>query len=68
VVLANIGARVLRSLSGAIRDRLSPGGLLVLAGLLDAQADEVVADYPWGREVARRSLDGWAVCALRTPA
>ena len=65
VVVANIGARVLRSLADPIRDRLAPGGLLVLAGLLDAQVDEVVAAYPTCREEDRRSLEGWGVARLR---
>jgi hypothetical protein len=44
---------------------LAPGGLLVLAGVLDEQADEVVAAHRPCTEVGRRSADGWAVVLLR---
>jgi ribosomal protein L11 methyltransferase len=65
VVVANIGLRVLRELAGSIRARVAPGGLLVLAGLLDAQADEVVTAYRPCVEVSRRSSEGWTALLLR---
>jgi ribosomal protein L11 methyltransferase len=65
VVVANIGLRVMRELAGAIRARVAPGGRLVLAGLLDAQVDEVVADYRPCVEVDRRSSEGWTALVLR---
>jgi ribosomal protein L11 methyltransferase len=37
-----------------------PGGAVVLAGLLDAQAESVAAAYrPWFRMEAPRDRDGW---------
>lgn len=65
LVLANIGLRVLVDLAEPIRARVAPGGLLVLAGLLEHQVDEAVAAYPGCREVGRRSAEGWAAVALQ---
>ena len=45
VVLANIEARVLVPLARAISGRVSPGGLLVVSGVLVPQRDEVRAAY-----------------------
>lgn len=45
VVLANILAGPLCTLAPRLLDQLAPGGQLVLAGLLDAQVDQVVAAY-----------------------
>ena len=64
VVVANIGARVLRELAPVVRARVATGGLLVLAGLLEGQADEVLAFYPDCTEVERRSAEGWVALAL----
>jgi ribosomal protein L11 methyltransferase len=63
VVLANILANPLRVLAPALTALLRPGGRLVLAGLLERQADEIVACYP---DVALETvdvLDGWACLA-----
>ncbi|WOJ92998.1 50S ribosomal protein L11 methyltransferase [Congregibacter variabilis] len=45
LVLANILAGPLAALSEELCDFLAPGGHLVLAGLLDTQADELIAHY-----------------------
>jgi ribosomal protein L11 methyltransferase len=45
LVLANIQADVLLALSGAIADRVAPGGWLVLSGLLTAQVGGVADAY-----------------------
>jgi len=66
VVVANIGATVLRAMAPALAPRV--GGSLVLAGILDEQVPETVAAYtPLGlRVVEVRSLDGWAApCFVR---
>lgn len=65
VVVANLGARALRERAPALRARVATGGLLVLAGLLEGQADEVLAAYPGCTEVERRSAEGWVAPALR---
>lgn len=65
VVLANIGLGVLRDLAPSINACVAPGGLVVLAGLLDDQVDDAVAAYPEGLEVGRSSCEGWAVVRLR---
>jgi ribosomal protein L11 methyltransferase len=65
LVLANIGAGVLRDLADPIQVRVAPAGRLVLAGLLDAQVDETVAAYARCTEIDRRSEEGWSVVVLR---
>ena len=45
IVLANILAGPLCALAPALLERLAPGGQLVLAGLLNAQVDAVIAAY-----------------------
>lgn len=66
VVVANIGGRVLREMARDLCARTTPAGLLVLAGMLEEQADDVRAAYAGCREVERRTSEGWAVLALRT--
>lgn len=64
VVVANILATPLKLLAPLLAAHVAPGGRLVLAGLLDAQADELARAYaPWiDLRVADR-LDGWALLA-----
>jgi ribosomal protein L11 methyltransferase len=65
VVLANIGVAVLERLAPILLARTTAGGRLVLAGLLDAQADRVVAAYAPAAVAARVSEDGWTALVLR---
>jgi ribosomal protein L11 methyltransferase len=65
VVLANILANPLRILAPALCALVRPGGWLVLAGLLERQADEIAACYPDVELRAWRSLDGWTCLAGR---
>jgi ribosomal protein L11 methyltransferase len=65
MVTANIGVRVLTEVAGGLRDRLDTGGFLVLAGLLEAQVDPLLATaFPDLVEVERRRLQGWAASVL----
>ncbi|MGQ0432981.1 MAG: 50S ribosomal protein L11 methyltransferase [Microthrixaceae bacterium] len=65
LVVANIGARVLRELASDLARCVRPGGWLVLSGLLAAQADEVVAAFPMFTEVERGVEEGWVAPVLR---
>jgi ribosomal protein L11 methyltransferase len=65
VVVANIGVRVLVDIAPALVRVLRPGGALVVAGLLEAQADEVVAACVGAVEVRRDVDDGWVAGVLR---
>lgn len=65
LVLANIGAGVLRSMADDLVRRTGPGGLVVLSGLLELQVDGVVAYFPGLVEVARPLEGGWAAVLLR---
>jgi ribosomal protein L11 methyltransferase len=63
VVLANILANPLRILAPLLSSLVQPSGQLVLAGLLDRQADEIAACYPAFALRPWRSLDGWTCLA-----
>ena len=63
VVVANILANPLRLLAPLLTSLVRPGGSLVLAGLLERQADELCALYPQvGLQVFARR-EGWACLA-----
>jgi ribosomal protein L11 methyltransferase len=68
VVLANILATPLKLLAPLLCTLVAPGGWLVLAGILERQADELVAAYaPWlALSVADRE-DGWILMTARRP-
>jgi ribosomal protein L11 methyltransferase len=66
LVLANILSGPLVQLAPRLAGLLAPGGSLVLAGLLDEQAPEVIDAYaPWLRLEAWGRLDGWTCLAGR---
>lgn len=59
-VLANILATPLKVLAPLLCSHLAPGGTLVLAGILERQADELKAAYaPWIRLEVADSQEGW---------
>jgi len=60
VVLANILATPLKLLAPLLCGHLKPGGRLVLAGILERQADELRAAYaPWRTIDVLDAEDGW---------
>ncbi|MBX3601584.1 MAG: 50S ribosomal protein L11 methyltransferase [Rubrivivax sp.] len=62
VVLANILATPLKLLAPLLAAQVAPGGWLVLAGILDRQADEVAAAYaPLLALQAVDHEDGWVL-------
>jgi ribosomal protein L11 methyltransferase len=62
VVLANILATPLKVLAPLLCAHLAPGGALVLAGILERQADELKTAYaPWLALEVSDSEDGWAL-------
>lgn len=66
VVIANILANPLQVLAPALIARLRPGARLVLSGILERQANEVIASYQNGLQLSVwRSHDGW-VCLTGT--
>ncbi len=69
LVLANILATPLKLLAPLLWSHLAPGGALVLAGILERQADELIDAYaPWcALEVSDRE-DGWILMTARRPA
>lgn len=59
-VLANILATPLKVLAPLLCAHVAPGGSLVMAGILERQADELKAAYaPYARLVVADSEDGW---------
>ncbi len=67
LVVANIGAGVLRELAGALVARVAVAGHLVLSGLLAEQVDLTVAAFGDLTEVERRGEQGWVAVVLRAP-
>jgi len=63
VVVANILANPLRLLAPLLTSLVRPGGSLVLAGLLERQADELCALYPQVGLQVFAQREGWACLA-----
>ena len=62
VVVANILANPLILLAPALAARVGPGGRIALSGILESQAQDVVAAYaPWFTLRAWRERDGWVL-------
>ena len=60
VLVANILAGPLVELAPAFAELVTPGGTLVLSGILEAQAASVVAAYaPYLANIERAARDGW---------
>lgn len=66
ILLANILANPLRVLAPLLAAHTKPGGSIVLAGILDAQAEELIDIYrPWFEISVWKSEDGWSCLAGR---
>ena len=65
-VLANILATPLKVLAPLLCGHVAPGGHLVLAGILERQADELKAAYaPYAQLQVADSEDGWILMTAR---
>ena len=66
IVLANILATPLKVLAPLLCAHVAPGGALVLAGILQRQADELKAAYaPYAALEVSDSEDGWILLTAR---
>ncbi len=66
ITLANILANPLKVLAPLLASHTVAGGSLVLAGILDAQADEMIEIYaPWFELSVWKNDEGWACLAGR---
>lgn len=66
ILVANILANPLRVLAPLLAAHTKPGGALVLAGILDPQADEIIGIYrEWFDLAVWKSEEGWACIAGR---
>jgi ribosomal protein L11 methyltransferase len=62
IVMANILANPLQVLAPALVNKMRPGGKIVLSGVLERQADEVIATYSqWLSLSVWKESEGW-VC------
>ncbi len=67
-VLANILATPLRVLAPLLCAHVAPGGSLVLAGILERQADDLKAAYaPWIQLEVSDTQEGWILMTGRSP-
>jgi len=64
VVMANISGRSLREMAAALTGIVAERGVLVLAGFLDEQTDDVRSAYSHLAEHERASEDGWTCLVL----
>ena len=66
LIIANILAGPLIELAADFAQALAPGGLVILAGLLDSQAEAVIRAYEaLGLTLVRRGQGEWPVLVLR---
>ena len=66
LVYANILASPLKLLAPLLSAHVAPGGDLVLAGILERQADELKAAYaPWLALEVSNDIDGWILMTAR---
>lgn len=68
MVVANIEADVLVALAAPISERVKPGKLLVLSGVLATQHDRVLAAYAHFEAVKSPGRGEWVAIILRRPA
>ncbi|KNZ31054.1 MAG: ribosomal protein L11 methyltransferase [Methylibium sp. NZG] len=68
LVLANILATPLKLLAPLLCSHVAPGGHLVLAGILERQADELKAAYaPWLTLQVSDMQEGWILMTAQAP-
>ena len=64
ITVANILANPLRMLAPTLAHHTRTGGSLALSGILEGQADEVIAAYaPWAKLSAVARDSGWVLLA-----
>lgn len=69
IVVANILSSPLKVMAPMLCDRVAPGGQLVLSGILDWQADELIQAYaPWIELAVWQTRDVWVCLHGRKPA
>ena len=65
LVLANIEARVLIPMAGALTQRVAPGGKLLLSGLLQPDMERMLAAYAHMRVLAQLEAGDWRALLLQ---
>jgi len=66
VVVANLTAETIIEMAGALGRRVGPDGFLVLSGILNPKANEVLTRFPPGRfkMIKRRREKEWTTLLL----
>jgi ribosomal protein L11 methyltransferase len=67
LVIANLTAAVLASLAGVLVEAVSPGGLLLMSGMLPGQWEHVADRFAGLDVVETPVLDGWVGVVLGQP-
>ncbi|MEM7137948.1 MAG: 50S ribosomal protein L11 methyltransferase [Myxococcota bacterium] len=67
VVLANIETRVLTQMPEALAQRVAPGGILVLSGILLAEHDAILASFGSLELLESLSENNWLAYVMRVP-
>jgi ribosomal protein L11 methyltransferase len=69
ITVANILANPLKVLAPLLASHTQPAGKLVLAGILDDQAEDIIAIYrPWFQLAVWKKEEGWScIAGLRLP-
>ena len=68
IVVANILTNPLKVMAPALAARVQPGGCLTLSGILESQAEEVIAAYaPFIALAVWRSEEAWVCLTGRRP-
>jgi len=66
VVVANIIARVIIAIAPGLVERVQPGGVLVVGGIIASRADEVVQTLADLGQTVERFVDGdWTTLVAR---
>jgi ribosomal protein L11 methyltransferase len=68
LVLANIETRVLVPMARAIEERVEPGGVLILSGILSSERERVLSAYASLRTLSLHELGEWVALVLGKPA
>jgi ribosomal protein L11 methyltransferase len=64
ITVANILANPLKVLAPLLASHTRPGGQLAMAGILDEQADDIIAIYaPWFKLAVWKRDEGWSLIA-----
>lgn len=67
IVLANINKHILLEITSAIKERIKKTGKLILSGLLESDADEIISKYSMSQfeMIERKQLGDWIAIVFK---